>query len=768
MAEQVKHPLPVPLLLPALFWCLGILLASAFRVPLLWLLAGSAAFVTAGFVLKFRLPLLLLIIALAGFVRLSVAVHNPPSPLQKLLHEKAIITQSCSGNVLRVLNSDHNFYLVKLSEINQVRVSDQALMVTKQALLPGDRFRALAKIEHIKSDPALDDVSFYQKQLRQKTQVRLNPVYKLEKLSRHKSLNLERIRYYLLQSLDAKLGSAAPFAKALLLNDRTADREWIEQLIQGGLLHLIAISGLHVLFFYFVFVTLLNVFLPRRISELIFVVLMIVYAGFCQWSAPVMRAIVMILLYLIAKWLQRPVSPLQIMCLSLLAITVIDPIQLFSIGLQFSYLCLFIIVYVIPKKELDLSHKSRSGRNLLRLKKYVMEMVMISVCVGLAVLPLSLFYFQRGSLNSIIGNLLAVPLMSVLLPLTFALMVLPSGWIGFDLLKSSFDFLYYLFQGWVGWTAKLPFYIDTVVIPFSLLFAVYLVIAALAVRLRTGLKLRKLSYLLLLLAIPFAIHSWIPKSKPFTLTVFNAGQGDCTLVEYPTGETMMVDTGPQFFDQRTNQTLSWFGRRTTAWQQKRRINQIDLLVLTHLDSDHSGGLHDVFRQMKVKRLMINSHTAASREWKAWLEEGFLQEAQVITLQDTLSFSFAGSRLTVLHPDKTFISPSSNENSIVLRLDYKDFSALMAADISSKVEARLINNHPDLLDADFIKAPHHGSRHSNSAAFIRAVSPQRACITAGRNNTFQFPHEQTLQRYRFYGIEPQVTANGSVIITIDKK
>lgn len=760
--------MPVPLLLPALFWCLGITLASAFRVPLLWLLAGSAVLVAAGFILKFRMPLLLLIIALAGFVRLSVAVHKPPSSLQKLLQEKAIITQSCSGNVLRVLNSAHDLYLVKLTEVNQVRVSEQALIVTKQALLPGDRFRALAKIEYIKSDPALDDVSFYQKQLRQRTQLRLNPVYRLDKLPQHNNLSLERIRYHLLRNLDKKLGAAAPFAKALLLNDRTADREWIEQLIQGGLLHLIAISGLHVLFFYLVFVTLLNVFLPKRISELIFVVLMVVYAGFCQWSAPVMRAIVMILLYLMAKWLQRPVSPLQIMCLSLLAITVTDPVQLFSIGLQFSYLSIFIIVYVIPKKKLDLSHKSRSGRNLLRIKKYVLEMVLVSICVGLAVLPLSLFYFQRGSLNSIIGNLLAIPLMSFLLPLAFTLMVLPAGWIGFDLLKSSFDFLYYVFQWWVGWIARLPFYIDTVVIPFSLLIAVYLVIAALAVRIRTGLRLRRLSYLLLILAIPFFIYGWIPRSKPFTLTVFNAGQGDCTLVEYPSGETLMIDTGPQIFDQRTNQALSWFGRRTTAWQQKRRINQIDLLVLTHLDSDHSGGLRDVLRQMKVRRLLISSHTAVSKQWKAMLEEGLLQEAQIIALQDTLSFSFAGSRLRVLHPDKTFRSPSPNENSIVLRLDYQGFSALLAADISSAVEARLINNHPDLLDADFIKAPHHGSRHSNSEAFIRAVSPQAVCITAGRNNIFQFPHEQTLQRYRAYGIEPQVTANGSVIITIDKK
>lgn len=768
MAEQGKHPLPVPLLLPALFWCLGIAFAAMLRVPPLWLFVISLGCLAAGFLCKFRLPVLLIIFALAGFIRLSVAIHKPLSPLQKRLEEKENITQACSGEVLRVLNTNHDFYLVKLTEVNQVKVSDQALMATGQVLLPGDRFKALAKLELIKADPALGDVSFYQKQLRQQAQIRLNPVYKLEKLPQHNKLSLERVRYHLLQNLEAKLGSAAPFANALLLNDRTADRQWIEQLIQGGLLHLIAISGLHVLFFYFVFVTLLNVFLSRRISELIFVLLMIVYAGFCQWSAPVMRAIVMILLYLIAKWLQRPVAPLQIICLSLFVITAIDPVQLFSIGLQLSYICIIVIIFVVPKWTLDLSHLTLWKRRTLPILKYFAEMVVVSAAVSLVLLPLSLFYFQRGSLNAIIGNLVGIPLIGFLLPLTFALMILPAGWIGFDLLKASFDLLYYLFQNWVVWTAKLPFYIDTVVIPFSLLAAIYLVIAALAVRIRTGFRLSKLSYLLLLLAVPLAILSWVPKSKPFTLTVFNAGQGDCTLIEYPSGETLMIDTGPQYFDSRTNQLTAWFGRRTAAWQQKRKINQIDLLVLTHMDGDHSGGLQDVFKQMKVRRLMVNRHTAASREWKAWLEQGFLQEAQIITLQDTLSFSFAGSRLTILHPGKSFRSPSTNDNSIVLRLDYQDFSALLAADITSAVETQLIDAYPALLDADFLKAPHHGSRLSNSEAFIRAVSPQRVCITAARHNAFQFPHQQTLQRYRAFGIEPQVTGNGSVIIAIDSK
>ena len=757
--------MPVPLLLPALFWCLGTGLAASLKLPLLSLISVSLAALAAGFIFRFRLPFLLLLIALAGFVRLSVSVNKQPSPLLKRLSAKENLTQPCSGEVLKVLNPSHDYYLVRLTSVNEVSVSDQAYMPSKKILLPGDRFTALARLNQIKSDPALDDISFYQTQRRQQTQITLNPVYRLETLSQPNQLNLQRVRYHLLRNLELKLGSAAPFAKAVLLNDRTADRDWIEQLIQGGLVHLIAISGLHVMFFYFIFVTLFNVFLPRRASELIFVFLMLIYAGFCQWSAPVMRASLMILLYLFAKWLQRPVAPLQIMALSLLIITLIDPLQLFSVGLQLSYLSVFVIFYVLPKSMAEPDKKSQRKTVSPSPGNYFLDMVKVSAAVSLALVPLTLFYFQRGSFNSIIGNLVAIPLMALLLPLTFALMVMPAGWIGFDLLKSGFDFLHYLFQHWVAWTARLPFYIDTVVIPLSLLLALYLALAALALRIRTGLKLRRLSYLLLLLAIPFAVYAWLPRAKPFTLTVFNAGQGDCTLVEYPSGETLLIDTGPQYYDSRTNQLSTWFGRKTAAWQQKRRINRIDLLILTHLDSDHSGGLEDVFSRMRVRRMLVNSFTAASKEWQALLDKGFLSEAELIVLSDTMSFSFAGSRISILHPDSQYRSFSGNDNSIVLRLDYKDFSALMTADISASVEARLLQRNPALLDADFLKAPHHGSRHSSSQPFIRAVSPAQVCITAGRNNPFSFPHRETLQRYRAYGIEPRVTANGSVIVTI---
>ncbi len=765
MAEQERHTLPSPLLVPTLCWGAGIILAAYFRLPLLWLAGIGCGAILLALAFRFRLPFLLLLLVAAGLIRLNVSVDRPISPLQKILHERESITQPCHGEVLRVLNPAHNLYLVRLTSVNSSPVRDKALMAYSGRLVPGDGFTALALMENRKPDPVLDNTSFYFSHRSKRTPLLLRTVYKLESTESRGLFNLERWRYRLLQNLESKMGDAAPFAKALLLNDRTEDKDWIQQLIRGGLLHLIAISGLHVLFFYFVFVYFLNIFIPKRWAEGLFIVLMLVYAGLCQWSPPVMRAIVMILLLVFGKWLQRPVSRLQIICLSLLIITAYDPLQLFSIGLQLSYLCVIALLYVVPKLRVQGVKHPLWKYRLQRFGLYFADMLIVSFVVSVVMLPIMLFYFYRGSMNGVIGNLLGVPLIGFLLPLTFVLMLLPAGWQLFHWLKATFDLLHFLFGRWAEWTAELPFYIDTVLLPLPLLLAVYLVIAAIAVRIKTGASQRRLSYTLLVLALPFLLLSFSPPERQFTLTVFNAGMGDCTMVEFPRGQTLMIDTGPGWLDQDYVQRGSWFGSRSTGWQKRHKIGTIDILVLTHLDTDHAGGLEDVFDRMRVRNLFISEHASRTSRWAELERAGFLKEAQVKILADTVSIPFAGAKLTFLHPGRDYRGADSNDNSIVLRLDYKGFSALLTGDISSQAEMHLVNELPQLLDTDFLKVPHHGSRYSSSAPFIRAVSPRMACITAGKYNRFGFPHKETLERYRNYGVEPMLTGNGSVVITL---
>jgi competence protein ComEC len=765
MAEQKKSSLPSPLLLPTLGWCAGIYLATALHLSLLWLIVTVVIGIGLSFLFRFKLPMVLLLFVLAGFLRMTIAIEKPPTILQKVLSEKGSLTQPCSGVVIRVLTPTHDYYLVRLTSINNKPVNDKALLSCDAKMLPADRFEALAQITLKQSDPVLDNASFYWSVQSRQTPIIIKRIYNLKQSSPKAILNLERIRYILLASMEKKMGQAAPFARALLLNDRTEDKQWIQQLVQGGLLHLIAISGLHVLFFYLIFITLMNIVLPRRTAEIIFLVLMLIYAGLCQWSAPVMRAILMLLLFMIAKWMQRPVAPMQLICLSLLIITIVAPVQLFSIGLQLSYLCVITLLYAVPRRLPIPNGIPLGKRRYLSIRNAVIETILVSTIVSFVMLPIMLFYFYRGTLNGIVGNLLGIPLVGFLLPLSFALMLMPGDWLLFHWLKSSFDALHYVFAKWVVWTARLPLYLDTVVLPLSLLIALYLIIAAISIRIKHGTRLRRWSYALLIIAIPFFIFAQIPKHKPFTMTVFNAGLGDCTLIEFPHGQTLMIDTGPPSFTKDSSRKRSWFGSKTNLWQKTHKINKIDLLILTHLHSDHIGGLEDVYRNMQVRNLLVTDFSTQTQEWKALQKAGFLQESQIKIISDTLSFIFADSQLTILHPSKDYTGTSENDNSIVLRLDYKDFSALLTGDITSDVEMLLMKDIPDKLDTDFLKVAHHGSKYSSSLPFIRAVSPQQAVIPTSLHNRFRFPDNETMVRFRQYGLEPQLTGNGSVIVTV---
>jgi competence protein ComEC len=349
--------------------------------------------------------------------------------------------------------------------------------------------------------------------------------------------------------------------------------------------------------------------------------------------------------------------------------------------------------------------------------------------------------------------------------LTILLLVLPGNWMVFHWFKASFDFLHRLFEMCVDWTAGLPFYLDATGLSLSGLAICYLSVMAVLLYIRKTQINRFFAYGCAVAALLVLSISLFPAQQRFRLICFNAGMGDCSMAVFPDGQVLLVDTGPQSLQKQPGFSAGWFGSKAINWFKHNKITTIDILVLSHLHNDHNGGLSDVLTNLKVRNIIINRLTASTPEWKALVAGGTLREARISVLADTLSIPFAGSKLTFLHPGKDYFSPDANEDSSVLRLDYRGFSALFAGDITAAVEAKLVEEIPEKLDCDWLKAPHHGSRYSNSAGFIRCVSPQRVIITASRQNRFRFPHRDTMQRYRAYGVEPEITGNGSVQISL---
>jgi competence protein ComEC len=228
---------------------------------------------------------------------------------------------------------------------------------------------------------------------------------------------------------------------------------------------------------------------------------------------------------------------------------------------------------------------------------------------------------------------------------------------------------------------------------------------------------------------------WNQPDGDLHITFFDVGQGDAILIESPAGRQVVVDGGrfPSIF-------LDELGQAIPFWDK-----EIDIVVATHPDEDHILGLVPTFDHYAVDLLLVNGEADESAAYRALQEAASEQQTliraalagEIIDLGD-------GARLEILHPGSALDEADRNENSVALRLVYGDFAALLTGDAEEEAEQAMIaGGYP--LQSTVFKAGHHGSRSSSSRAFLQAVRPQIVVISAGKENNYEHPHGEVLER-----------------------
>ncbi len=196
---------------------------------------------------------------------------------------------------------------------------------------------------------------------------------------------------------------------------------------------------------------ILRFFVPLRIAEFIFVLFLFIFAALNNWAPPILRATLMICLMIFSRWLSRPLGAAQSLSVALFIITLVNPGELFSLGLQLSFVSVALIVFALPK----LPESTRVGiikRSLTALAGFLL----VSIIVGLGISPLTLYYFGQASLNGILGNLLGLPLITLLLGLSILILFFP-----LRIFILSFQGLADLWQAWLKLCARLPLFINS-------------------------------------------------------------------------------------------------------------------------------------------------------------------------------------------------------------------------------------------------------------------------------------------------------------------
>ncbi len=255
----------------------------------------------------------------------------------------------------------------------------------------------------------------------------------------------------------------------------------------------------------------------------------------------------------------------------------------------------------------------------------------------------------------------------------------------------------------------------------------------------------KLYFLLFLIILNLVIFSVIydQTRHQFKVAFLDVGQGDAIFIQTPSGQQMLIDGGAP-----GGAVLRELGKVMPFYDRS-----IDIVLATHPDQDHIGGLNDVLERFSVNtfvRTMTTSTSAVFVGLTDLIQKKNIKE-EIITKPEEINFN-DGVKFDILFPDKDTSGWETNDSSIVGKLTYKDESFLLTGDSPIFIEKYLVDTYGDLLKSDVLKAGHHGSKYSSSELFIRTVLPKISIISAGLNNSYGHPTPEVLNILKKYGSE----------------
>jgi competence protein ComEC len=388
----------------------------------------------------------------------------------------------------------------------------------------------------------------------------------------------------------------------------------------------------------------------------------------------------------------------------------------------------------------------------LRLIFYLLEAFVVSLAAELClVLPMAI-YFHRATLLALPLNLLNIPLLAALLCAAVLMFCasLVSSWLAM-LPAAATALLLHIMRFTVMHLQRAPLADLRMPAPPALGIAIAGILIALSCfflfeRRRV---LILIGSLLVLLVPAVVAYPAAPLLHPNTLeiTALDVGQGDSLLAVSPTGSTMLIDAGGPT-GRPTSTASGWdIGEQVVApYLWSRRIRGLDVIVLTHAHSDHMGGMPAVLRDLRPRELWLSIDPGDSPSFRALLVQAAELHIPVRHLHAGDAMPWGGTQISVLAPEAAYKNPGapSNDDSLVLRIDYGHASVQLEGDAQVSSEDDMLSNHR-LAPVTLLKVGHHGSKTSTYPEFLSAIKPQEAVISVGRHNTFGHPRAEVLER-----------------------
>ncbi len=575
-------------------------------------------------------------------------------------------------------------------------------------------------------------------------------IEQLKVIGVNKKFSISSLLYNIKESITKKIEIIyhyphSELVKAIITGNKTEIPQRWELLFQdAGVMHILAISGLHVgiiasaLFFILKFIPIIGQ--KNNLRYLTIIIFLMGYAAMTGFRPSVSRATLMFLTLLLATYFNRPYHIYNSLYLAALLILFYQPLFLYDAGFLLSFTVTFFIIFLFPILEDKLSI----------LPSYISKPLAVSLAAWFGMAPLSAYFFYKISYIAILSNLIIVPLLSIILimgliSITLSFVFIPLA----GILALLNQFLISLLVGTTNFLTSLPFAYQFVRKPgITLTLYYYFIILLffyslycwsqlnLITKKRIFWTITSSGFIVLFMQIISPLNS-------LSVHFLNVGYGDSILIKTPQEKNILIDGGGtpfHDFDVGENIVLPYLRRLG--------VKHIDLIFLTHPDIDHLEGLIPILKEMKVDMVIDSGINCQQDTYLNFLS--LIQEDEEISYYqaragDVIKLS-PDLQLVVLNPlnRKDYGQQSNfNNHSIVLKLLYKNISFLFTGDIEEKAEMNLLSWNT-FLQSDILKVAHHGSNTSTTDLFLNQVKPEVAIISVGTNN-FDHPNAEVMEK-----------------------
>lgn len=515
-----------------------------------------------------------------------------------------------------------------------------------------------------------------------------------------------------------------------------------------GVVHLLAISGLHVgLISACVFFLLLRSGVRKERAGWVVIVFLLGYMVLTGAAPSVVRASSMLIVILLGQKAFLGIKTLDSLSIIFSVMVFYDPFLLFHAGFQLSFFVSFSLVL--------------SSDRILSSSSTLLQAFKVTYVSQVASLPFILHHFFEFSVIGFVTNLLYVPL--------YSLIILPAAFILYatTIMGIHLPFAMDLYQSLLGWTdrfsvflASFPF--STLILgrPHAIVTAGYFgIIWVDFMLMEKGRQIKTAVILVLFISLHLMWNTFRPYGE---ISFIDVGQGDSILIDLPFNQgTYLIDTGgnlifPHEEWEERKKAFSTGKDIVVPYLKSKGIGSIDKLILTHGDLDHVGGAVDVLEGMKVKEVWISPGSAQKEVMAEVMLAAKGSEVREAKMGDT--WQAGDSLFSILSPDDDVYE--GNDDSLVIYAHTGGMKWLFTGDLEESGERKMIRRYN--VEADVLKVGHHGSASSTSVEFLETVDPKVAIISAGKDNRFGHPHPDVVARLEKGGVRIYNTADDGAV------